>query len=177
MIPATEKIIRPRPYRILRQKTGNFFWSVNYARSKIPFLCSGNKLRIFKCPPFEKRLCFDTYWINFIYQKMELQGNTAYLWKKKIIMILEHIEIFVRKTTSESRRCCNVDTRSENRRRKHNVVTTLWQRYPTSRPKYNQNLTLLQRRVPAGILLTEKTAANKHSDIFFKIIHNIYKIY
>ena len=26
----------------------------------------------------------------------------------------------------------------------------LWQRYPTSRPEYNQNLTLLQRRVPAG---------------------------
>ena len=29
-------------------------------------------------------------------------------------------------------------------------MTTLRQRYPTSRPKYNQNLTLLQRRVPAG---------------------------
>ena len=27
---------------------------------------------------------------------------------------------------------------------------TLWQRYPTSRPKYNQNLTLLQRHVPPG---------------------------
>ena len=83
-------------------------------------------------------------------------------------MILEHIQIFVRKTTLESRRCCNVNARSENRRRKHNVVTTfvfgcsddvennvvttLLQRYPTSRPKYNQNLTLLKRRVPAGLL-------------------------
>ena len=28
--------------------------------------------------------------------------------------------------------------------------TTLWQRYPMSRPKYNQDLTLLQRCVPAG---------------------------
>ena len=28
---------------------------------------------------------------------------------------------------------------------------TLWQRYPTPRPKYNQNLTLLQRRVPAAL--------------------------
>ena len=27
--------------------------------------------------------------------------------------------------TSEARRCCNVNTRSENRRRKHNVVTAL----------------------------------------------------
>ena len=33
---------------------------------------------------------------------------------------------------------------------KHNVLTAFWQRYPTSRPKYNQNLTFLQRRVPAG---------------------------
>ena len=73
--------------------------------------------------------------------------------------------------TSESRRCCNVNVTSETQRRKHDVVTTLvfglsfwskercrkhnvetmlWQRYPTSWPKYNQNLTLLQRRVPAG---------------------------
>ena len=65
--------------------------------------------------------------------------------------------------TSESRRCCNVNSRSENRRRKHKVATTLFfscsnnvgnttlTRYPTSRPKYNQNPKLLQRRVPAGI--------------------------
>ena len=32
----------------------------------------------------------------------------------------------------------------------NNVATTLWQHDPTYRPKYNQNLTLLQRRVPAG---------------------------
>ena len=56
---------------------------------------------------------------------MELQGNIAYLWKKKIIMILEHLYIFVRKTTSELRRCCNVNARSERRRQKRNVVTTL----------------------------------------------------
>ena len=48
-------------------------------------------------------------------------------------------------------------------RRKHTVATTLvfgrsnnvgnttfWQRYPTSRRKYNQNLMLLQRPVSAG---------------------------
>ena len=164
MISATEKVIKPRPYRIYLQKTGSCFWSVNYTRSKIPFLCSGNKLQIFKYPPFERTLFIDTHSINFVYQKMELQGNIVYLWKKKIIMILEDIHIFVRKTTSESRRYCNVKTRSENRHRKHNVVTTLvfgssndvgnttlWQRYPASRPKYNQNLTLVQRRVPAGL--------------------------
>ena len=33
--------------------------------------------------------------------------------------------MFVKETTSESRRCCNVNARSENRRRKHNVVITL----------------------------------------------------
>ena len=80
---------------------------------------------------------------------MDLQGNIACLSKKKIITILEHLQIFVRKTTSESRRCCNVNAKSENRRQKHNIVTTLWQSYLTSQPKYNQNLTLLQRRVPA----------------------------
>ena len=52
LIPATEKVIKPRPYRIYRQKTGSCFWSVNYTRSKISFLCSGNKLQVFKYPPF-----------------------------------------------------------------------------------------------------------------------------
>ena len=44
-------------------------------------------------------------------------------------------------------------------------MSTLWQCYPTSRPKYNQNLTLLQRRVPAGFgrLLLNITGMN-HSD-------------
>ena len=28
-----------------------------------------------------------TYRINFVYQKMDLQGNIAYLWKKKIMML------------------------------------------------------------------------------------------
>ena len=32
-----------------------------------------------------------TYRINFVYQKMELQGNIEYLWKKKMTVILEHI--------------------------------------------------------------------------------------
>ena len=49
---------------------------------------------------------------------------------------------------SESGRCGNVNTRSENGRRKHNVETTL---------VYNQNLTLLQSRVPAGLYLPVDT--------------------
>ena len=158
LIPATQKVIKPRPYRIYRQKTGNCFWSMNYTRPKIHFLCSGNELQIFKYSSFDWTLCIDTYRINFVYRKIELQGNIAYLWKKKIIMIMEHLKIFVRKTTSESWRCCNVNARSENRSRKHKVVTTLVfgrsndvgnPTLPTSRPKYNQNLTL-QRRVRAG---------------------------
>ena len=58
---------------------------------------------------------------------MELQGSIAYLWKNKIIMILEHLleQIFVRKRTSESRCCYNVNASSESRRRKHNVATSL----------------------------------------------------
>ena len=87
LIPATEKVIKPRPYRIYRQKTGSCFWSVNYARSKIPFLYSGNELQIFKYPPFEQTLCIDA---NFVYQKIELEDNIVYLKKKKIMM-LEHL--------------------------------------------------------------------------------------
>ena len=125
LIPATVKVIKPRSCLIYCQKTGSSFRSVNCTRSKIPFLCSGNKLQVFKYPPFERMLCIDLYRINFVYQKMELQGSIAYLWKKKIIIILEHIQIFVRKTTSESRCFCNGNTRLKNRYGKHNVVTTL----------------------------------------------------
>ena len=101
--------------------------------------------------------------VYLVYISLSLEYNIVYFWKKKIMMILEHLQNFVRKTTSGSRRCCNVNVRSENRRRKHDVVTTLVfgrsngvrsttlrQRYPMSRPKYNQNLTLLQRLVPVG---------------------------
>ena len=62
----------------------------------------------------------------------------------------------------ESRRCCNVNTRSENGRRKHNVVRTLV--FDCSNDvgnatlsQYNQNLTLLQSRVPAGLYLPVDT--------------------
>ena len=85
LIPATENVVKPQPYRIHSQKTESCFWSVNYIRSKITFLCSGNKLQIFKYPPFDRTLCIDTYRINFVYQKMELQVNVAYLWKKKLL--------------------------------------------------------------------------------------------
>ena len=40
---------------------------------------------------FVKRtLYIDTHRINYVYQKMESQGNIEYLWENKIIMILEH---------------------------------------------------------------------------------------
>ena len=41
--------------------------------------------------PIEQTLCIDSYRINHVYQKIESQGNIAYLWKNKIIMILEHL--------------------------------------------------------------------------------------
>ena len=39
----------------------------------------------------ERTLCTGPYRINYVYEKMELQGNVAYLWENKIIMILEHL--------------------------------------------------------------------------------------
>ena len=95
-------------------------------------------MQIFKYTLTERTLCLEAYRINSVYQKLELHGNIPYLWENKIIMILEHFEIFVRKTSSKSQRCCNVNTKSEIPRRKHNVVTM----------KNNQNPTLLQHRVP-----------------------------
>ena len=68
--------------------------------------------------PIEQTLCIDAYRINYVYQKIELQGNIACLWENKILMILEHLQLLVRKTTSKPKRqkkryCCNVNTRSE----------------------------------------------------------------
>ena len=123
MIPATEKVIKPRPYRIYRQKTGSCFWSVNYTRSKIPFLCSGNKLQIFKYPPFEQTLCIDTYRINFVYQKMELQGNIAYLGKRKLQW---YWSIF--RFSSGKRRQNHDVAATVMPGRKTDVENTLWQR-------------------------------------------------
>ena len=74
--------------------------------------------------PIERMLCIDGYRIDHVYQKMESQGNIAYLWENNVIIILEHRYIFVRKATSKSRRCRNVNTRSQSERRKRNVVTT-----------------------------------------------------
>ena len=41
--------------------------------------------------PIERTLFIDPYRINHVYQKMESQGNIAYLWEYKIIMILEDL--------------------------------------------------------------------------------------
>ena len=41
--------------------------------------------------PIEWMLCIDLYRVNHVYQKMQSQGNIAYLWENKIIMILEHL--------------------------------------------------------------------------------------
>ena len=117
LIPAMEKVIKPRPYQIYRQKTGSRFWSLNYTRSKIPFFYSCNKLQIFKFHHWanalhwhnQNKFCLSKIewqdniaylWKKFCLSKMELQGNIAYIWKKKVIMILEQLQIFVRKTTS-----------------------------------------------------------------------------
>ena len=41
--------------------------------------------------PIKRTLCIGAYRINYVYQKMESQGNIAYLWENKIIMILEYL--------------------------------------------------------------------------------------
>ena len=133
---------------------------MSYTKSKSSFPCLGKELRILKYPTFQLMPCINTYRIIFVYQKMELQSNIAYL-AQKIKMILQHLQIFFRKTTPESQRCCNVNNTSKSQYWKHNVVatlvfgrsnivrnTTLWQHYPTSQPKYNQNPTSGASRVP-----------------------------
>ena len=61
----------------------------------------------------------------------------------KEIIILEYLQIFVRKTTLESCRCCNVNARSENRvttseiQRCDNVVTTFSDVTTKIQPKLN----------------------------------------
>ena len=97
-----------------------FYWT-----TQDPFSLFRQEMQIFKYTLTERTLCLEAYGINSVYQKLELHGNIPYLWENKIIMILEHFEIFVRKTTSKSQRCCNVNTKSEIPRRKHNVVTML----------------------------------------------------
>ena len=91
LIPATENVIKPQHYRIYSQKTDSCFWSVNYIRSKITFLCSGNKLQIFKYPPFDRTLCIDTHRINFVYSKNGIARQYCISLEKKLKMILEHI--------------------------------------------------------------------------------------
>ena len=103
----------------------HFFWSVNYARSRINCICSGSILQIFSYTPIEQTIFVDTYRINFLDQKMVLQGNICISLEEGVIMILERLLIFVRKTTSKSQPCSNVNTRMESRRRKHKFVTTL----------------------------------------------------
>ena len=43
--------------------------------------------------PIERTLCIDAYRINYVCQNMESQGNVAYRWENKIIMILEQKRI------------------------------------------------------------------------------------
>ena len=130
----------------------HFYWT-----TQDPFSLFRQEMQIFKYTLTERTLCLEVYRINSVYQKLELHGNIPYLWENKIIMILEHFEIFVRKTTSKSQRCCNVNTKSEIPRRKHNVVTMLvfvrsnnvgntmlWQRYENAIQRRDRKTTKTQ---------------------------------
>ena len=79
--------------------------------------------------------------------KTEQHDNIAYRWENKIIMILEHLQIFVTKTAAilisgwkanvKTQCCNNVSFWQQQRYRQDNIGTMLRQPYPTSRPKFN----------------------------------------
>ena len=113
LIPATVKVIKPRPCRIYRQKTGSSFRSANCTRSKVPFLCSGNKLQIFKYPPFEQTLCIDTYRINFFLSKNGIARQYYIPLEKEHYDIGTHLDfcqendISITTLLAQQKQCCN----------------------------------------------------------------------
>ena len=123
MIPATQKVIKPRPYRIYRHKTGRCFWSVNYTRSKIPFLCSGIELQIFKYPPFERTLCIDTYRINCLSKNGFARHYCIPLEKENYNDIGTPLDF---RQENDIRITTLPHTRSENRHRKHSIITLVF---------------------------------------------------
>ena len=141
---------------------------MNYTRSKIPFLCSGNKLQIFKYLPFERMLCIDTNRINFVYQKWNCKAVLHIFGKRKLWYWnnfgfssgkrnqnhdVAATLIPGRKTDVETS-CNNVVTTflfvvaTSETQRCNNAMTAL-----SDVATKNQNLTLLQRHLPAGNLL------------------------
>lgn len=69
--------------------------------------------------------------INSVYQKLELTGNLHNLEKENYDNVRTLID-FRQKMMSKTQHCHNFRFWLEQRRRKHNVVTTLLQRFPTS---------------------------------------------
>ena len=147
LIPVTEKVIKPQPCWIYRQKTRTCFWSMNQTRPKTRFLCPSNKLQIFKYIPNWANALHWRCQNKFFLSKNEIARQLAYFGENRIIMILVHCYIFVRQTTSKTRHCYNVDTwvrilKSKapccnnvsfwsEQRRKLNVVATLWPKIKT----------------------------------------------
>ena len=83
--PLRGKQLNHDPTEFVARKEGALsLWSVNYTRSKIPFLCSGTKLQIFKYPPFERTLCIGTYRINIVYQKWNCKQILHIFGKRRL---------------------------------------------------------------------------------------------
>ena len=97
LVLATERVIKPTNLPNLPPENGELFLISELHKIKSPFSLFWQQAANFQVstPSFERTLEIETYRINYVYQKMELQGNIAYLWNKKIIMILEHIQNFV----------------------------------------------------------------------------------
>ena len=155
--------MKPRPYRIYLQKTGSCFWSVNYTTSKILFLCSGNELQIFKYPLFERTLCIDTYRINFVIKKWNCKAILHIFGKRK----LQWCWNTFRFSLGEPHQNHDVAATLTPGRKNDVGNATLWQHYSTSWPKHNQNLTLLQRHVRAGLWWTETIQRREKASKYF----------
>ena len=93
--------------------------------------------------------------INSVHQKTEWHDNIAYHWENKIIIILEHLEIFIRKTASKSRRCCNNNTRLESQRQN----TMLYRR------QFLVVAKMLERQHQDNVVTTSSDAVTKKHQI------------
>ena len=151
LIPTTEKVIKPQPYQIYHQKTGSCYWSVNYTRTKIPFPCSGNEwvanFQIYTNWAYalhwrrQNKFCLSKNGIAWQYCISLGKWNYNDIFAATLIPVRKAVDKNIVVTTLVFGRSNDAGN------------TTLWQRYLTWQPKFNQNPTLIQRRVPAGLLL------------------------
>ena len=123
------------PFSLLRQRVANFQISIIWA---IPLHWNiQNKFYL------SKKGIARQYYISLEKENYDDIGTPLEFRQENDFRITTFVQCQcqVGKPMLKTQRCDNVSF--------CNVVTTLWQRCLTSRAKYSQNSTLLQRRVPA----------------------------